>query len=143
LLAGIDACEGDLRTTAAEIPLEPAAGPMPAPMGGVIADGIYDLIAQREYESNSLAEVYLRAAIRFSEGGTQAEQTYDPSLAYFADSETPHRLMTVTPEGAVLHFEVTCPDTAIFPSFDRGFTVEGSELWLFQGELVEVYVRRP
>ena len=70
------------------------------------------------------------------------EHIYDQDLTSFADSETPHRLMTVSAEGTSLNFEVTCPDIAIFPTFTRPYSVQGSELWLFQEGLIEVYQRR-
>lgn len=114
---------------------------MPQPTGGNIADGIYDLVAQREFVYDGFAPIYTRAALRFSGGVTQAEHIYD-SASQFADSETPHRHMTVEQQGASLELVVTCPDIVLMPRYQRGFSVEGDELWLFQKSLIEVYRRR-
>jgi hypothetical protein len=52
----------------------------------------------------------------------------------------------VSAEGTTLHFRTTCPDHTYrgTANIDDGFTIMGSEIWLFQppGE-VEVYAHRP
>jgi len=146
LVAGVSACAGDLRATPPEIAVERGENPKPEASGGKIADGIYDLVATREYVTDAFSTVYERAALRFFDGATQAEQIYDPNRDYFlGDTDTPHRLLTVAAEGSVLHFTVSCPDSviSIYRAYDRGFTVQGSELWLFQPKLIEVYRARP
>jgi len=142
--SGVADCAGDLRATPPLIEVERAAGELPKPQGGTITDGTYDLVAKRQYVSDQSADVYRRAALRFSASGTQVEQIYDYGPDYFADYGTHHRLMTVTTEGTLLHFSVTCPDAVIttYRNYDRGFTVQGSELWLFQQSLSEVYRAR-
>jgi hypothetical protein len=138
-------CPGDLRARGPVIAIEQPAGPMPTPEGGTIADGIYDLTAIHQYGRSTFAELYRQAAIEFAGGATTAEQIGVVDIAFFADPESPHRLMSVTADGTTLHFSVTCPGSphVIEPNFDRGFTVHDSEVWLFQEGVVEVYARRP
>lgn len=143
-LTGLDLCPGDLRALDPIIPFESVGGTMPQPTGGVIVDGTYDLIAQHRYQLTYFADVYLRSALRFSANATQVEHIYDPDIAYRADGESPHRQLTVVADGTTLNFEVTCPvEHAIFDFYTRGFTVQGSELRLFQESSVEIYARRP
>src|SRR5262249_22461577 len=114
---------------------------------GAIADGTYDLAATHQYGTPVLADGYTQSTIRFFSGATQAEQI-DQAIPYsFADQEPPHRLMTVAADGTTLQFAVTCPDhtQTIVPSrgFIRGYTVRGSEVWLFQRDSILVYALRP
>jgi hypothetical protein len=103
------------------------------------------LCQRREYQPNSVADKYIRGAIRFWDGGAQVEHIYDPDLQSQADRASPHRLMTVNIDDTTLTFNVTCPDAAnvIFPSYTRGFTVDGDQLWLIQRTVLEIYRRRP
>jgi hypothetical protein len=68
----------------------------------------------------------------------------DPTVGSQADGESPHRLMTVRASGSVLSFSVTCPEgSAVFhPEYTRGFTAQGTELRLFQEDMIEIYERR-
>jgi hypothetical protein len=142
-LPGLDRCPGDLRALDPIIPFEAKNGARPEPVGGAIADGTYDLIAQHRYQQTYFAEVYLRSALRFSGNATEVEHVYDPDIAYLADGESPHRHLTVDAAGTTLNFQVTCPvEYAIFDTYARGFSVQGSELWLFQESSVEIYERR-
>lgn len=136
-------CAGDLRTTPPEVVAEAATGSMPTPLGGTIDDGIYDLIGIREYVEDPVAEIYERAAQRFSVGATQVELIYDSNLN-FSTGYAPHRLMTVAAEGPVLHITVNCPATLLpgNQQYDVGFTVQGTELWIFKTNLIEVYSLR-
>ena len=133
-----------MRATPPLIQVERVAGDLPTPQGGTITDGTYDLVATRQYVLDRFADVYQRAALRFSASGTEVEQIYDYDPDYFADYDTPHRLLAVATEGTVLHFSVKCPNTviSIYQNYDRSFTVQGSELWLFQPSLIEVYRAR-
>ena len=142
--SGVSACAGDLRATPPLIQVESVAGDLPTPQGGTITDGTYDLVATRQYVLDRFADVYQRAALRFSASGTEVEQIYDYDPDYFADYDTPHRLLAVATESTVLHFSVKCPNTviSIYQNYDRSFTVQGSELWLFQPSLIEVYRAR-
>jgi hypothetical protein len=128
-----------------EVAVQEETGTMPEPAGGNIVDGTYDLVAEHEYRQFSISERYIRGAIRVSAGVTRAEHIYDPVQGSQADGESPHRIMTVSAAGPALNFEVTCPTgAAVFtPKYARGFTVQGTELWLFQEELIEIYTRRP
>lgn len=146
LVTGVSACAGDLRATPPKITVEQGESPKPQAAGGKIIDGIYDLVATREYVRDAFSTVYERAALRFFDDATQAEQIFDRDRNYFLadDEDSPHRLLTVVADGSVLHFTVSCPDTviSIYRAYDRGFTVRGSELWLFQPELIEIYRAR-
>lgn len=128
-----------------EIQVDELPGPIPTPSGGSIADGIYDLVAEQEYQAPSLSDVYVRGAIRFFDAGTHVEHIYDPVLGSQADDNSPHRLMNVSSDGSELTFDVTCPDrsSVTFPHYLRGYTASGSELWLFQQQLIEIYMKRP
>lgn len=55
-----------------------------------------------------------------------------------------HRHLNVSSQGSVLHFTVTCPSEVLtrYAVYDRGFSVQGSELWLFQPSLIEIYRMR-
>jgi hypothetical protein len=141
---GVATCAGDLRATPPKIAVEAATGDPPVPLGGTIADGIYDLVATRAYSQTHIANIYERSALRFSTGGTQLEQSYNRDPDYTAAYDSPHRLLTVVVDGTALHFKVTCPDDliSIDVSFDRGFTVQGAELWLIQPGFVEIYRAR-
>jgi hypothetical protein len=138
-------CPGDLRARGPAIAIEQGVGPRPTPEGGTIADGIYDLVAIRQYARSTFAELYRQAAIEFTGSARTAQLTGVVDIAFFADPESPHRLMDVTAEGTILHFSVTCPDKShvIKPRFDRDFSVHDSEVWFFHEGVVEVYARRP
>jgi hypothetical protein len=138
-------CDGDLRATPGEVAVETATGTMPEPLGGPIADGIYDLVAQREYVAFSASAKYDRGAMRFTVGATRVEHIYDATAGSQADAESPHRLMSVHASGSILSFSVTCPEGAVVfdPDYTRGFTAEGTELRLFQENVIEIYERRP
>ena len=140
----VTACPGDLRTTTPRIAVERPSGSPPAPAGGSITDGIYDLVAARAYVENPPADLYERAAIRFSEGGTQVELVYDPHPDYPSNAGGLHRLMMVEMESSTEMLLVArCPsDDPISRYLRRGFTAQGSELWLFQPNVVEVYRAR-
>lgn len=142
---GYSLCEGDLQATADEVAVQTATDTMPEPQGGTIADGIYDLVAQREYLPFSPSAKFDRGAMRFTDGATRVEHIYDATVGSQADAESPHRLMTVTASGANLSFSVTCPEgSAVFrPNYTRGFTADGTALWLFQEYMIEIYERRP
>ncbi len=136
-------CSGDLTATPPEIVVEPAAGPMPPPIGGTLEDGIYDLTALREYVHDTFAETFTRAAMRFFNGGTELEHIYDADFLSGSDPEAPHRHVNVTVTGpTTLHFWVICPGT-LFPMYDRDYSVHPNELWLYQEGMIEVYTKRP
>jgi hypothetical protein len=137
-------CDGDLVAMDDEVAVEEVSGPMPLPSGGEIADGTYDLVAEHEFQANSVADRYRRGALRFTNSGTRVEHIFDAELGSQADTESPHRLMTVSIDGTVLSFHVDCPDEdhVIFPDYMRGFSVVGEELWLIQRTVVEIYKRR-
>jgi hypothetical protein len=118
---------------------------MPVPGGGKIEDGVYDLVAIREYVAPVTRDGYQRSAIQFSVGATQAEQTAEAVPFSFTSDDPPHRLMNVEANDPTsLHFTVTCPDKTrtIFPSFVRGYEVSGSQLWIFQKGWIDVYAPR-
>jgi hypothetical protein len=82
-----------------------------------------------------------RAALKFA--GGSVEHIYDPNWNYGAETDSPHRLLSVTVEDSTLRFHVDCPSPVAFPNYERGFSVRGEELWLFQAGLIEIYLRRP
>lgn len=143
---GISRCEGDLRVTEPWVAVESATGDQPASLGGTIADGSYDLVAIRAYDTVASDVIFGRAALRFSASGTKLEQIYDANPDYGADAYSPHRLFDIEVDGTgtVLHFVLTCPDPESTPQrrYNRGFTVQGSELWLSGVGYVEIYRQR-
>lgn len=135
-------CNGDLTALSPEIAVDIGRPPMPAPVGGTITDGIYDLVAEHEYQT-TIPISYVRSAMRFSEGGTHVEHIYDADFSSGADQDSPHRLMNVSAAGTELSFDVTCPTQYVFfPHYVEGFTVNGDELDLFQPYFIEVYMKR-
>lgn len=139
---GYALCEGDLQATPPEVPVEQAQGTIPPPQGGQIVDGIYDLVAQREYVGPGISETYTRAALRFTSNGTRVEHIYDAGTA---DAESPHRLMSVSISSVTLAFEISCPDRnhVFWSEYSRDFDAQGEEIWLHQERLLEIYTRRP
>jgi hypothetical protein len=115
---------------------------MPTPAGGTIADGIYDLVANRQYDPDYFAEYFDRSALRFFNGATQAEQFadgVDATASYF-----PHRSMTISLDATSLELDFTCPEGAYLglSNGTRGYTVTDTELWLFQTGMIEIYALR-
>jgi hypothetical protein len=118
---------------------------MPSPEGGTIVDGTYVLVATHQYVPSPTPDGFTQSSIRYFGGATQVEQIDQAIPFSFASNEPPHRLMSVTADGTTLHFSVTCPDRThvITPMFNRGFTVHGAEVWLFQPNTIQVYAPRP
>ncbi len=138
---GYTKCDGDLTATPPEVVPTGLAEAAPAPVGGELADGIYDLVGEYQYRVGISAE-YERAALRLFDAGTHAEFIYDPGSN--AEADSPHRLLDVSRyDSTTLNFDVTCPDTSvIFRHYQRGYSASGDDLWLFQDSLLEVYEKR-
>jgi len=139
-------CEGDLRIAGPEIPIEVVdGGPMPIAEGGTIADGIYDLVATRQYVPSSFLHTFVRAAMRLFAGATKAELIFEGTG--FTALYGPHELIDVAAEGTTLRLAPTCPTystgTLTIGNMTLGYSVVGSELWLIQPGQVEVYAPRP
>lgn len=115
---------------------------MPTPAGGAIADGVYDLVANRQYDRDYFAEYFGRSALRFFNGATEAEQFadgVDQTASYF-----PHRSMTVSLNATSLELHFSCPEGG-YPGLSnrtRGYTASDTELWLFQPGMIEIYALR-
>jgi hypothetical protein len=139
------ACDGELQATPPEVPIGLTTEPLPEPRGGDIADGIYDLVAQIESRPFTPSTTYVRGALRFSDGATRVEHIFDPTPEPLAHYDSLHRNMIVSASGPILSFLVACPDNNLTfdPEYVRGFTASGTELHLFQEEMVEIYTRRP
>jgi hypothetical protein len=135
-------CEGDLRVRGPVIPIEQMTVTTPVAEGGTIADGIYDLVATRQYIESTLGASYARSAMRFSAGATKIEQISEGTG--FTIGYVPHRLYDVTVQGTKLQYKTTCPDYKYggTANIERGFSVHAAELWLIQPGEVEVYVPR-
>ncbi len=141
--SGYALCAGDLSVMPDLVKPDVLAEAAPAPTGGTIADGIYDLVAEHEF-GFGIPNTYQRAALRIFDAGAHAEFISDPDFDN-PDYDTPHELLTLSPADATtLNFDVTCPTTGVlFPHATRGYSASGDDLWLFQSSLIEVYTKRP
>jgi hypothetical protein len=136
-------CAGDLSVMPDAIMPDVLAEAAPAPTGGTITDGTYDLVAEHEY-GIGIPDIYEHAALRIFDAGVHAELMSDLDLDS-PDYDSPHRLLTLSQADATtLNFDVTCPDMGVlFPHYTRGYSASGDDLWIFQPSLIEVYKKRP
>jgi hypothetical protein len=119
------------------------AGPaFPAPAGGVITDGDYQLVGYR----TGLMNRSLRGVIRVTGGGTRIEWA---STMWISTTAIDMRYNTRTrPQGTTLHFDaVECVSSDIvFDTKAYGYTAAGNELTFVytsaDGTLVNIYTYR-
>jgi hypothetical protein len=115
-------------------------GERPAPAGGTLADGVYDLVEYRVYgtlEGESVSRLR-QTTIRLANGVRSAEM-----ISAAADEALDHYAFDVSIEGSKMVTTVTCPEEHAGKREGGSFSATAAEFWGFgDSNDINVYRKR-